>query len=162
MSEGDEVMKAEYINPFIIAARQVLVTEIGTEINIGQLSLDPAIMTDMDVKVNIGVTGTLEGIVFYGMSRKTACDITSTMMGGEPVAEVDEMVHSAIAELGNVISGVATGVFEGQGIRTDITTPTVVVGEKVAIKTMSLKPILVNLDCSYGKIILAVALREGN
>lgn len=152
-------MKAEFINPFIIAARQVLNMEINSEVELGPLTLDPRPLTDKEVKVHLGLTGGLEGVVFYGLSVKSACAITSAMLGSE-LNEIDETVHSAIAELGNVISGRASGLLEQAGFNTDITTPTVVVGEGAKISTMALKPVLVTLTTNIGEIVMAVALRE--
>jgi len=48
------------------------------------------------------------------------------MMGGYPVSELDEMCCSAIAELGNMISGNASTMLYNEGIQVDITPPDIV------------------------------------
>lgn len=152
-------MKAEYINPFILAAREVLNIEIKSPVALGPMSLNEGDLMSKEVKVHLGITGNLEGVVFLGMSAQSACELTSIMLG-EQVAGINEIVHSAIAELGNVISGKASGILEKQGFMTDITTPTVVVGIEAKISTTSLKPILITLTTDVGDLVLMVALRD--
>lgn len=152
-------MKAEYINPFILSAREVLGIEINSPVSLGQMSLEDSKLMAKEVKVHLGITGGLEGVVFYGMSIDTACELTSIMLG-EKIEEMDATVQSAIAELGNVISGTASGLLEKAGFITDITTPTVVIGSGAVIKTMSLKPLLITLTTDVGEIVLMVALRQ--
>ena len=48
------------------------------------------------------------------------------MMGGYAISEIDEMVRSAISELGNMISGNASTMLYNQGVRVDITPPKVI------------------------------------
>jgi chemotaxis protein CheX len=52
--------------------------------------------------------------------------LVSAMMGGFVLTEMDEMGHSAISELGNMISGNASTMLYNQGVRVDITPPKVV------------------------------------
>ena len=153
-------MKAEYINPFILAAREVLGVEINSPVSLGPMSLEVDELMAKEVKVHLGITGGLEGMVFYGMSSDTACELTSIMLGGEKIGEMNDTVQSAIAELGNVISGSASGLLEKAGFVTDITTPTVVIGAGAVVKTISLKPLLITLTTDVGEIVLVVALRQ--
>ncbi len=159
VGEEEKQMKAEYINPFILAAREVLKLEINSPVTLGPMSLEQKELMTKEVKVHLGITGHLEGVVFLGLSVQSACEITSLMLG-EQIMEMNETVHSAIAELGNVISGKASGVLEQEGYLTDITTPTVVVGIDAKISTMSLKPILITLTTNVGDLVLMVALRD--
>lgn len=152
-------MKAEYINPFILAAREVLGVEINSPVSLGPMSLEVSDLMEKEVKVHLGITGGLEGMVFYGMSASTACELTSIMLG-DKIEEMNETVQSAIAELGNVISGTASGLLEKAGFNTDITTPTVVIGAGAVVKTVSLKSLLITLGTDIGDLVLLVALRQ--
>ncbi|MFZ3171838.1 MAG: chemotaxis protein CheX [Carboxydocellales bacterium] len=152
-------MKAEYINPFIVAAREVLGVEINSPVELGPMSLENDALMQKEVKVHLGITGGLEGMVFYGLSIKTACELTSIMLD-EKIEVMNEIVQSAISELGNVISGAASSLLEQVGYNTEITTPTVVIGAGAVIKTVSLKSLLVTLTTNIGDLVLLVALRE--
>jgi len=103
----------------------------------------------------------LEGLVFYGLDKDTACNITAAMLG-EEVPHFNEMVHSAIGEMGNINSGRAGVILEGVGYSTNISTPIVLVGEKAMIKTFELSPLLVPLLTDAGTIKLWVSLRQPN
>lgn len=153
-----ERLQAELINPFIIAAREVLQQEIGSEVQIGQLSLDNNLLTGREIKVNISMTGDVEGLIFYGLERHQACRLASLMLG-EPIAEFNELVYSAVAELGNVISGIATRELERAGYITDISTPVVLVGEQAKINLVGLTYLVVQLSTAVGPLTLLVALR---
>ena len=152
-------MKAEYINPFIVAAREVLGVEINSPVELGPMSLENDALMQKEVKVHLGITGGLEGMVFYGLSIKTACELTSIMLD-EKIEEMNETVQSAISELGNVVSGAASSLLERAGFNTEITTPTVVIGAGAVIRTVSLKSLLVTLTTDIGDLVLMVALRE--
>ncbi|GAW27599.1 chemotaxis protein CheX [Carboxydocella sp. ULO1] len=151
-------MQAELINPFIIAAREVLQQEIGSDVQIGQLSLDNHLLTSREVKVNIAMTGDVEGLIFYGLDQHQACQLASLMLG-EPIGEFNKIVYSAVAEMGNVISGIATRELERAGYTTDISTPVVLVGEQAKINLVGLTYLVVQLTTAVGPLTLLVALR---
>ncbi|MFZ5625938.1 MAG: chemotaxis protein CheX [Bacillota bacterium] len=151
-------MRAELINPFIIAAREVLQQEIGSDVQVGQLSLDNNLLTQREVKVNIAMTGDVEGLIFYGLDKAQACQLASLMLG-EPIGEFNEIVYSAVAEMGNVISGIATRELERAGYITDISTPVVLVGEQAKINLVGLTYLVVQLTTAVGPLTLLVALQ---
>ena len=152
-------MRAEFINPFITAAREILKSEIKSEVQLGQLTMDQNIFQNNQAKVMISVTGQLEGIVFYGLSEETACNITAAMIG-EPISQFNDMVNSAIGEMGNIISGRAGVIFEGMGYNSNISTPIVLMGSNANVSTLDLQPVLVPLVTDAGTIILWVSLRQ--
>ncbi|TLM99191.1 chemotaxis protein CheX, partial [bacterium] len=101
-------MKIEFIRPFLVATQEVLNTELNRNISIekGDLNIEQTSYTTQDITVIIGVIGTVQGIVMYGLAERTAKNIVSAMLG-KPVPVFDGMVESAIAEMGNVITGIA-------------------------------------------------------
>lgn len=68
------------------------------------MAVRTAIFTTQQVSIAVGVSGQVKGQVIYGLSQVTATKIASAMMGQTTVA-FDEMVASAVSELGNMISG---------------------------------------------------------
>lgn len=156
-------MKAEFINPFIVATTEVLNQELGRPIKIdkGPLAFLESYYTSMDVTVVIGVTGAVQGVVMYGISERTAKNIVSGMLG-KPVPIMDRMVESAVAELGNVITGIASAGLEKAGYPCTLAPPTVIVGRGVMISTVNIKRIQIPLATEVGDMEISVALREAN
>ncbi len=152
-------MKVEFINPFVEAAYRVLKQEVGAEIEKGQLSIVESAHTSEEVTVMIGVVGRVQGAVFYGMSEKTAKQMAAKMLG-QSTPVFDSMAESAIAELGNVITGLASGGLEKAGYQCRLAPPTVIFGRGVIISTVNIKRLVIPLSTQYGRIQINVALRE--
>lgn len=91
-----------------------------------------------DVSVSIGVTGEIRGYVLIVSTTATAIALTTELgrlMGielDEPTA-LGEMHRAALAELANQVSGRATIYLSEIGIDSNITPPTIVTGEAVAV-----------------------------
>ncbi|MNY59090.1 CheY-P phosphatase CheX [compost metagenome] len=79
------------------------------------------------------MTGQLSGDIIFGLEEHVALKMVSAMMGGYPIAEMDEMGQSAISELGNMISGNASTILSNQGVSVDITPPKLMKLESMAI-----------------------------
>ncbi len=153
-------MKVEFINPFVKAAYDVLQQEINAQIEKGALSIeDTSVTTQEEVTVLIGVTGQLQGVVIYSLSERTAKNIVSEMIK-ERVPIFDSMAESAIAEMGNVISGLASAQLEANGYVCNIAPPTVIIGRGVIISTVNIKKLVIPLNTEHGSMRISVALRE--
>lgn len=154
-------MKVEFISPFVTATVKVLETETGRAIPVekGQLSIEASSHTCQDVTVLIGVIGAVQGVVMYGMSERTAKNIVSTIIN-ERIAVFNEMVESAVAEMGNVITGIASSELEKAGYQCTIAPPTVITGRGVIISTINIKRLQIPLITEFGEIEVGVALRE--
>ncbi|MGQ9455682.1 MAG: chemotaxis protein CheX [Armatimonadota bacterium] len=151
-------MKADFINPFVKSAFDVLENIIGGSVERGQLSLRKLTFTTQQVTIMMGVNGDVEGVVLYGMSYHTATHIAGVMIGAS-VSELDEMATSAIAELGNMITGHATTLLSDSGFETDITPPSVVRGANVEVSTRT-PALVIPVVTQYGDIEINVALAE--
>lgn len=153
------MFKAALINPFLESAVSFLKQEISTEITRGQLRLESSRMTSGEINVAIGVTGDAEGIVIYSMSERTAKAIASAMIG-EPVPVFDELAESAIAEMGNIITGQATIGLEECGSICKLSPPTLVSGVGVVISTLDIQRLIIPLEMPQGYLEISVALRQ--
>lgn len=151
-------MKVEYINPFLAAGATVLTQLVGGEIEQGQLAVRTVMFTTQQISIVVGVLGQVQGQVIYGLTQVTAAKVASAMMGTEQMV-YDEMAASAIAELGNIISGHALGLLAEAGYTCDITPPAVVRGVNVEIATQ-VPALVVPILTRCGKIDINVALSE--
>jgi chemotaxis protein CheX len=118
-------MRAEYINPFLESARNVIEQMVQIRPSTGQLTIKDIQLVDHYVWIQIGMSGQMSGNIVFGLSESVALKMISAMMGGFVITEIDEMGKSAISELGNMISGNASTLLYNQGVQVDITPPRV-------------------------------------
>lgn len=152
-------MKVEYINPFVSASFSVLQQCLGVQPTKGQLAMRPAVFTSQQCNIITGVTGGIEGQVIYGMSLITADRIASTMIG-QPIRTFDQLAASAIAELGNMITGNAMSLLSETGYVCDITPPTIIRGTNVKLSTLAIPALVIPICIEQGEIEMTVSLRE--
>lgn len=135
------MIKAEYINPIIDAAVNVLEMVIQVRPETGKLSLSPIKVASDHIHVQIGLMGQLEGSIVVGLLEPVAKKIVSQMMGGFEITVLDEIGKSAICELGNMIGGSACTNFSSEAIRVDISPP-VVLEQGSAADSLTSHPVL--------------------
>jgi chemotaxis protein CheX len=152
-------VKVKFLNPFVDSACEILELELHENVRRGDLHLESgSYMTD-DVTVILSLIGSLEGTVFYSMSKDLAVQITSRLMDGTFNA-LDKLVQSGIAELGNVITGRASMKLAAAGCETDISTPSLIMGHGATISTLDHPRLVVPLITSMGTMTIHLALRE--
>lgn len=133
------------INPFIDAIMTIM-PQLGFQ-NIvkGRLSVGDQFVESKGITILVGLTDQLRGNIAYNMTEQTAMQIASKMMMGMPVATLDDLAQSAISELTNMVTGNAATSFEKEGLRVDISPPSLVIGEKFRVKVSSTKFIIVEM-----------------
>lgn len=153
-------MKAEYISPFAEASISVFDMLMQVKPERGQLSARPQIFTTQQINIVCGITGDIEGLVIYGMSMVTADKIASRMIGA-PVVTFDGLAASAIAELGNMISGNSLSLLSQQSYNCDITPPTIIRGSNVKITTLDIPALVIPMTIpDIGDLEINVSLQE--
>ena len=122
MSDKYEVA---FVNSFLGILPQLGFEDVrkGTTEKMGKIIDSPGVM------VILGIVGDVRGNVLYGLSENCAKKIASTMMMGMEIAEFDAMAQSAVSELTNMITATASTELTAGGVRTDISTPTLMYGE---------------------------------
>lgn len=154
-------MKAEFINPIVKGASEVLKTVLQSEAKLGQLSARPTVFTTKEFNVVCGITGSLTGQVIYSFGNDSVNAISKAMLGGLDIETTDELVTSTLAELGNMISGSVSSQLAGVGYTCDITPPTIIKGKEVTISTVDIPALVIPLDLpSFGTIELNVSLKD--
>lgn len=152
------MLKVGLVNPFIVSAYKFLQEEVGMEVTRGQLRLESSKATSGEANVALGVTGDAEGNVIYSMSERTAKAISAALIG-EPVPVFDDLAESAIAEMGNVITGQATVGLEEHGYMCKLSPPTIIAGRGVIISTVDIQRLVIPIELPLGSIEISVALR---
>lgn len=152
-------MRAEYINPFVRAAADVLKREVGCAIRQGTVSLLRSAYTTHEVTVLVAVDGDVRGLVLYGFAEVTACAMAAAVIGQE-LAEFDELAKSGIAELGALITAAASAYLSEAGYQTSIDAPTVLTGVGTMVSTVDLPRLVIPLTSDIGALEIHVALRS--
>jgi chemotaxis protein CheX len=151
-------MNVQFVEPFVKAAFTVLEEMVQDRPERGALSMRAATFTTQQVTIMAGVNGDAEGTVLYGMTLVTAQKVACAMMG-QPIKEMDDMAWSAIAELGNIITGNAVQIISEAGHKCDITPPTIFRGINVEISTR-VPALVVPMTTKFGRIQIDVALTD--
>ncbi|MCC7354173.1 MAG: chemotaxis protein CheX [Anaerolineae bacterium] len=153
-------MDVKFLTPFINAAVEVLAAELGGPVERGGIALHRSGYTTNDVSVILTIVGRLQGVVVYGLSQSTALAMVSQMIG-QPFTQMDELVQSGVAEVGNVITGRASMLLASAGFVTNISVPTLVIG-KAMISVLDFQRLVVPLAFKCGQMEVHLALREAS
>jgi chemotaxis protein CheX len=152
-------VRVEFVNPFIVAATEVIEAELGTSAERGTLRMQKSAYTTDEVTAVVGVTGRVAGLVLYSMSEQTARAIVSRVMG-QTFPELDELAQSGIGELGNVITGRAGVLLAEAGYPSNITPPSLIIGRDAMVTTLELNRLVFPLETRAGTLEIQVVLKE--
>lgn len=150
-------VRAEFVNPFVLAGMRAIESVMGAAPEAGQPAVRSATSTTQQVSIVIGVSGAVEGQAVYGMSLVTATKLAAAISGVTTVT-FDEGVSNAITELGTMIADRATTLLSEAGYETRADPPALVRGVNVEVPT-SAPALVVPLYTDFGKIEVNVALR---
>ena len=144
-------MKAEYLNPFVHATRNVLETMAQPKLTGQKPYLKEGVHTYGDVTGIIGMASeTVEGSMTISFPAPCILQIVSRMLMEEPKTTIDNDIVDAVGEITNMICGGAKAEFGKLGMSFNLATPTMVTGKGVEIHHHSDVPIIVlpfETDC---------------
>ncbi|MDQ0205282.1 chemotaxis protein CheX [Alkalicoccobacillus murimartini] len=143
-------MDARYVNAIVRATKGILTNHLGAEVNFLLPKLGEGSVTSNDISVILGVKGELAGQIICSFDKNTAKNIVSTMMGGMPIEELDEMGWSAVREFGNWIAGSTATELSLENCIIDVTPP--VTNEGLSIFHSSEKYLTLSLESSLGLV----------
>ena len=153
-------MNVKFLNPFVEAAHEVLSIEMHETIERGDLRLESGFYVTDDVTVIISLVGAVDGTVFLSMSKESAVQLSSVLIG-EKLEGFDRLAQSGVAELGNVIVGRASMKLAAAGYECNISTPSLIMGKGATISTLDYPRLVVPLNTSSSSVLIHLALREG-
>lgn len=151
--------KALFINPFVAAVCDVLEAELQDTPVKGRLRMERAHYTTSEVTIIVGVSGQITGVVLYGMSHRTALSIARHMVR-QVIPIFDPLAASAIAELGNMVTGRASVYLEEAGYTSKLTPPAVVHGYGTIISLRPFQRVVIPFSAQLGEIVVSVTLKE--
>lgn len=153
-------MKVRFLNPFVYAGLRVFHSEVKLKrLTPGKPYLIRADATLQPVNVVIGVAGSVQGLVIYGMELAMAKAVLRAM-AGTPIAITDPLAESALGELGNVVTGVASGSLEGAGYPCRTSPPMVVRGTGIKFSSVIKPMVVVPITTDVGDLKIYLGLQE--
>jgi chemotaxis protein CheX len=151
-------MRAEFINPFLQAATEILESELGTAPERGNVGLQRSAYTSGEVTAVVAVTGDVSGMVMLAMTEETARGVVSKMMG-QDFPDLDSLAQSGIAEIANVITGRAATLLAEAGFPSDLAPPLLLVGKNTMISTLDVQRLVIPMETEFGAVEVQVALK---
>lgn len=97
-------MKAEFVNSFLVPARDTWKMALGHTLAVDSYCLDTNVTTTEDVTAVIRLSGSLQGNVLYGFSLEAAKSVASVVTG---IGMVD-LSEAGLSALGDLISVITT------------------------------------------------------
>ncbi|GAV21501.1 chemotaxis protein CheX [Carboxydothermus pertinax] len=152
-------MKAEFVNPFLMATQDVFDRMLGLRIEKGKIELKEDLIAGKDANVLISIVGSLLGAVVYSFPKTTALEIVRIMSGME-IDALDIFVTSALGEVGNIISGNAVSYLEKADYWCNIAPPQIILGENKSVSVAAPKSLLVPIKTKAGDFEISIALKE--
>ncbi len=153
-------MKAEFANPFIKAAVDVVASELKVKLSRKELKLKTKPEPTLPTFIIIGVTGFVQGQVVYAMDSNFSYEVAKAMLPGKLPADLKKLEHSAICELANMITGKASIDLAGEQNVINITPPAVFTGDAIKIDFLNLPTISLSFISSVGVIEVNIALTQ--
>jgi chemotaxis protein CheX len=126
-------MAVNFINPFIESVNSIMPQLGFSNIQHGEPRTLSGKVTDTGVIVVVGIVGDIKGNIAYKMDFESGRKIASIMMMYD-VLDLDDMAQSALAEMTNMLTASAVTEFSNCGIKADISTPTMLLGDRITIK----------------------------
>lgn len=151
-------MDINLVKPFIDSTVNVL-SQFGVEnVNKKNVKKKSKLTSNYPVTVQIGLVGDVRGNITYNFTEDSAKKIVSTMMMGMDVLEFDDMTKSALAEVGNMITGGAAAGLSSLEKTVDISPPTLIIGKNIIAWISNVETLSVEIESSIGVLELNIGL----
>ncbi len=149
-----------YINPFVVAAKNVFETMINVPFSLGKPSLKTGSQVPPhEISSIIGLSGNVRGSMVISLSHAVAFLLASALIG-EPVSELNGDCIDAIGEIANMIAGNAKTDFPGGNNASS--TPSVVVGKHKVSYPSGLPIITIPCITDKGDMFIEIALKTND
>ena len=154
-------MRAQFVNPFLQAASEVLASELGAEPTRGGIALRTLVYTSDEVTAVVRVSGAIAGRVLLSMNEHTARAIVTRILG-EPCLELDLLAVSGIGELGNVVTGRAAALLAEAGYPSLLEPPRILIGRGTLVAEVETRYLVIPLESAAGPLEIQVALSQAS
>jgi len=150
-------MRAEFVNPFLVALMNVMKTMAQLELKPGAPRKKTDELARGDVSGLIGMVGPqTRGSFSITFDKGLALEVMRRMLGEAP-AGLNEEVTDMVGEITNMVTGGAKKILSEKGFEFDMATPVVVSGPNHSIthKSQGAK-IMMPFECEFGKATIEI------
>jgi chemotaxis protein CheX len=153
-------MKAEFINPFLAATKNVFETMCQTKVQAKKPSLKQDKKSFGEVSGIIGMASeTVTGCMVISFSEACILRVVANMLYEDPKPAIDDEVVDAVGELTNMICGGAKAQLAKLNHKFDLATPTMITGKGVEISYHTDAPtITIPFKTEYGDFVIEANL----
>lgn len=153
------MVKAEHVNPFILATMEMFKKMMLVEATPGKIALKKDARLSYDISGVIGLSGGARGTVALCFPKEVAVKTANKFMQSD-YADLGEEVASAIGELANIVAGRAKQGLEQ--FKISISLPSVILGPAHRIlEPKDALSFIIPFETELGKFELAVSLKSG-
>jgi len=155
-------MKAEFINPFLIATKNVLETMCQTKVQAKSPKLKEGTFSYGEISGIIGMaSSTIKGCMILSFSESCILHIVANMLYEDPQPAINDDIVDAVGELTNMISGGAKAILSKLHQKFDLSTPTMVVGKGIEISYYTdLPTIVIPFNTEHGDFVVEANLGQ--
>ncbi|CUH96561.1 hypothetical protein P22_2651 [Propionispora sp. 2/2-37] len=116
-------MDASFVNPFIAAISSVL-PQLGFK-TVERTKVFPKdqYIEALGVTINVGLANQVTGNVVFNMTVEAARGLSSTIMMGAAVNQLDSMAQSALCEMANMVAANAANALNNEGMAIQLAPP---------------------------------------
>ncbi len=150
-------MDVKYINPFIVAVKDIFATMIELPFALKNPAIKENRQPDFEISAIIGLSGSVSGCAVISLKEQLAIELAAALTG-ETFSTFDEDAVDALGEIANMIVGNAKSSFPDDGC--SISVPSVVIG-KHQVSFPSSVPII-TIPCEVGRerLVIDVAFKK--
>jgi chemotaxis protein CheX len=152
-------MKAEYVNSFLRATKDVFKLMIDTDTQRSDLRVTKNLESNRYANILLKVIGDLEGVILFGFPKDMALEMVR-IMSGMDMDKIDSFASSALGEVANIIGGNALTFLSNSNFICDIKTPEIFLGEFMTIPMNNEKALVLTLATSIGEFDITIFLKE--
>jgi chemotaxis protein CheX len=152
-------MKAEYVNSFYKATKDVFQLMIDTDPKRSDLRAVENIESSRYANVLLRVIGDLEGTILFSFPKDTALEMVK-IMSGMDMDKIDSFASSALGEVANIIGGNALTSLAESSCICDIKTPEIFLGGFNSLTLVNEKALLLTLAAPIGEFDITISLKE--
>lgn len=116
-------MDARFVNPFISALSSVLPQMGFKNIVREKVFSKDQFLDSQGVLINVQLTNNVTGNVAFTMTEASAKQLSSIIMMGTPVQQLDEMAQSALCEMVNIVASNAASALNKEGFGVSVVPP---------------------------------------
>lgn len=162
-STGAATMDVRNINPFIIAAVNVIRQNTGLHVAKENIFVQKGKFIPSGTGMFLNISGGINGRIVYEFSKGVAVKLSQKMVEQNldmqmSAIEFKNMLNAAILELGNQIAGKAITLLAENGTDCTISAPRFFLGQDLQLIHPHMRTIVLNLRTEAGPMSINIAM----